>query len=185
MQGIDIILPSLHKSIYADVVVMPDVESPESKVRWPIRASYYIDGIKDPWYALSLAILAPNKRFRTLNVGIDPGPEVLGLSAVADNVLLWISKLRLKDILHEISWLRSWIPSSFVRIYIGGGEFSEKVIRMVESDKYEVKVIDENGTTSMPSTWSITGTIKDRDIQASITIALIGASTSFFKGSPS
>ena len=176
LQGIDVILPSLDKRLSVDVAVLPKPDSPESRTRWQIYAKYIIDYVNDPWQALSLAIVAPKKTFRTLSIGIDPGPSFLGLSAIADNVLLWISKLSLRELKKEITWLKNWIPSLITKIYVGGGEYSKNVTKELNDLKYDIKIINEDGTTSMPSNWCILEAIRDRDLMASITIALIGLS---------
>ncbi len=169
-------MPSINERLNVDVAVLPKPGSPESEIEWRIHAKYIIDNVSNPWQAISLAITAPKKAFRTLSIGIDPGPTFLGLSAIADNILLWLSKLNIVELKKEIVWLKNWIPSSITRVYVGGGEYSGNVIEELNDLKYDVRIVNEDGTTSMPSNWRILETVRDRDLMASITIALIGLS---------
>jgi hypothetical protein len=177
VQGIRIVIPNdLSSRMEADVVVMPKPGSPEEKAikRDNLKTRYLIKGVEDPWLALSLAIASPLRRFNVLSIGIDPGPKVSGLSAIADSVLLWTSKITLDEVVPMILWLESWIPSIRRKVYIGRSQFSKELATALAEKGIPYILVDEEGTTKAPSRWYVLERLKDRETVASATIALLG-----------
>jgi len=168
-------MPGRTSSIEVDVAVMPEGDELEGRLSWRnVKARYIVRGVKDPWLALSLAILAPSRKFRRLSIGIDPGPERSGLSAVADNILLWASKVSTSSITSKISWLRDWIPSISRTVYVGRGHYSARIAEMLRDLGISYRLVDEERTTKAPIRWYVLEKLKDRDVVASVMIAFLG-----------
>ncbi len=174
IQNIEIIMPEPDEDINVDVAVMPGPDSIERLYEWKgVKARFYVRDVKDPWRALSEALVYPSDTFKILSIGVDPGPKASGLSALADDILLWASKIPNEELADRILWLRSWIPFKLSKVYVGKS-FSENVRCVLDSADIKYILVDERGTTVTPSRWYVLEELKNRDIVASVTIALIG-----------
>ncbi|MCE4613290.1 MAG: hypothetical protein F7C07_05605 [Desulfurococcales archaeon] len=127
---------------------------------------------RDPLSALFKALAHPKKSFQRIIIGIDPG-NLCAVSVIADETVIHASKTACEDLPELLSELMSKIPHETSRIYIGSGPGSDTIVHSLAVSGFEARVIDETGTTKT----SIKGarTVKDKDLEAAIRIARLGA----------
>lgn len=174
-QGVRIFQPRELGEVVADVIVEPLPGSPEWLVyrSLPRRSTYTIVE-RDPWRALSLALTAPRRSFERLTVGVDPG-RLCAASIVADNLLLRSWKTPCHRLGEEIGGLIGRIPAAEREVVLGSGPGVEEAASSLVAGGITFLVADESWTTSRPALWGILGSLGDRDLVASATIALMGA----------
>ncbi len=162
--------------IDASVVVAPLRGTPEYMVFNNILREYN-GGIiweRDPQRALMLALAYPRSRFSRVIFGIDPGKKC-GVAGLGDDLLVYASKEPCEAVGSILTNLRLKVPSKNWEVYVGNGHGFLKAIESLENSKIDYVIVDESGTTRSSRRNLYARGVKDRDIIASMAIALRGA----------
>jgi len=174
-QGIVFSLPRPGTLVDADVAVAPLPGTPEEAVYAPYLAEYPGPVIveEDPLTAAALAIAYPRRGFSLLRVGVDPGSSC-GVAAVADEYIIEASKVECGVLGEHVASLAARIPHAALRVYVGDGQGSGEAAASLEAAGIDYGMVDESWTTRR-APGGVARFIKDRDILASVAIALRGA----------
>jgi hypothetical protein len=158
--------------VVADVSVEPLPGTPEWLLYQgvPRRVSYTVSE-RDPLKALAQALTVPRSGFVRVSVGIDPG-ATCAVAIVADGILLRAWKTPCRLVGWELAGLLARLPSSRLDIAVGSGPGMLEASLSLGEAGLDYIVADESWTTSRPALWSPLGSLRDRDIRASATIAL-------------
>ena len=178
-QGILVVFPDPTDELEVDVAVEPAPDSPERLAysACKVRARHWVRGVRDARLALSLAIAAPKGVFDELLIGVDPGTGGCGVTAIADGIVVWAGRGPCESLGERILWLKSWIPSKEYSVYVGSGPGFSVAEDSLASMGISYVVVEEYGTTRHPILWHVLEKLRDRDLVASASIALLGASS--------
>jgi len=166
-QGVVIVLPEPNSSVVCDVVVL-GVEGRVLKVT--TRGSGVVED-PDAWRALFKALSHPTG-FSYLRIGVDPG-ATCSLAAYADNLLVWAEKLGCGDVGRRVKWLIGVVEPRRYVVNIGSGSGLEELMESLLGENVEFNVVPEETTTVKPVHSKIKDYVRDEDILAAMTIALI------------
>ncbi len=170
-------LPGLHEYIDADVVVAPLEGSPEESAYVDTLRNYPgpIISDSDSIRALALALAYPDDRFNRLVLGVDPGRRC-GFSCIGDDIVVYVGKVDCGSVGFTVKSLLERIPANRREVYVGDGSGFEAAAASFDVNSIPYRVTDERGTSkTLMVTKRILDVVKDRDIIASIAIALRGA----------
>ncbi len=175
-QGIRILLPPPGELIDASIAIAPPPGSPE-RVLYE-EALNDFDGIviseRDPVKALGLALAWPKSAFRRTIAGIDPGRRC-GVTVVADDIIVQAYKHPCTSIGRRLATFMEQVPTQAFNIYLGDGPGFAEAAASLAASNLEFAVVDEWGTTKRSLRRGIASYIRDRDLLASLAIALRGA----------
>lgn len=177
-QGVILLTPSITSELRVDVIVEPLKGEPEwllYKSHSRIRAKYIIGAnVENPYKALALSLIAPKPRYSMAAIGIDPGTSACGFSLIADDILLMAKKISCSKTLQMLDWIREWLPTNSIKIFLGKGPGLNYLRELLEASRIDYQIVDEDYTTSRPTYWHISRILRDKDLTASVTIALKG-----------
>lgn len=176
-QGVRIELPSPGSPILSRVVVAPRRGSPEYRAYREVLSSLrgaHIITYPRPLGALLRAIIAPRGSYATILVGVDPGRECAA-SAYGERYVVWLWKGRCSRVGRAIMGLLSEAPHDSALISLGSGPGFEEAEASLGEAGLGYVVVDELYTSSRPIESRVAGVVGDRDVLASLTIALRGA----------
>ncbi len=177
VQGVSVNLPGIYEYIDADVVVAPLEGSPEESAYADTLRKYPgpIISDSDSIRALALALAYPDDRFNRLVLGVDPGRRC-GFSCIGDDMVVYVGKVDCRGIGFAVKSLLERIPADRHEVYVGDGSGLETAAASFDANSIPYRVTDERGTSkTLMATKRILDVVKDRDIIASIAIALRGA----------
>jgi len=172
-QGYTLEVPSIGSRLEGDLAVFTARASPEHKYyasRLPPGTPSIFE--KNPVAALARVIAYPDPELGVLRIGVDPGRRC-GVTFVGDGVLFYWEKVEC-DSLPDIAVLARRIPAGSVEVLLGDGEGLGEAIRGFEGLGFNVGIVEEHHTTSTPVSWSIARMLGDKDLAASLSIALRG-----------
>jgi len=175
-QSILLIYPSPERLVDADVIVAPLPGSPEEPLYRTILDEYPgpIVRERDPHAALSRSLSYPKDRFTRLIIGVDPGREC-GIAAIADGIVINLSKRPCNDLAPTVMELAGLYPSARVETYIGDGYGLAAATVSMDEHGLRYVIVDEHGTTRPPSYAGLFSLVRDKDLLAGLAIALKGA----------
>jgi hypothetical protein len=167
VQGVVIVLPEPGSSVVCDVVVL-GVEG--SLLGVTVRGSGVVED-QDAWRALFKALSYP-AGFSYLRIGLDPG-ATCSLAAYADKLLVWVEKLDCRSVGERVKWLIDVVKPRRYSVNIGSGPGFEELVESLLGESMEFNVVHEEATTAKPVKSKLRDYIKDEDMLAAMTIALI------------
>ncbi|MEB3860098.1 MAG: hypothetical protein LRS43_02685, partial [Desulfurococcales archaeon] len=77
-----------------------------------------------------------------------------------------------EDVSKEIGKIASRAPHRLLKVYIGSGPGFEAAAAGLASEGYDVRIVDERGTSGRRI--GEVGVVRDKDLEASIKIAKLG-----------
>jgi hypothetical protein len=174
-QGLELIIPSGMNIPDADLAVFPSLGSPEYRFYYPLVERKGIPSIveEDPIRGITRSIVYPRHSFRTLIFGVDPG-GMCGLVALGDGYLVHAGKYDCNMLGDHIEELGSRIPAEENLVYVGDGQGLDKAINSLTQHGVPFHVVPEVGSTSYHVKGPLEELLKDKDLLASLTIALRG-----------
>jgi hypothetical protein len=126
---------------------------------------------QDAWRALFKALSYP-EGFSYLRIGLDPG-ATCSLAAYADKLLVWVEKLDCRSVGERVKWLIDVVKPRRYSVNIGSGPGFEELVESLLGESMEFNVVYEEATTAKPVKSKLRDYIKDEDMLAAMTIALI------------
>ncbi|MEM4428842.1 MAG: hypothetical protein QXJ33_03250 [Acidilobaceae archaeon] len=124
----------------------------------------------DPWIALFKAIFHP-VGVQRLRIGIDPG-STCAIAIYADNILVWVEKTDCRSIPSKIRWIINVTQPKDYIINIGSGTGYDIVAESLLREGIAFTIVPEEGTSRRQHILKLRGIVRDKDIQAAMTLAL-------------
>ncbi len=175
-QGVELIIPGPGSLPPADIALLPGPETPEY--------SYYVPRLRemgvpfiasiDPLTGLSRSLAYPRPNPETLIIGVDPG-STCGYVAVSDSNVLLGGKVECSLLGPKAIELAVRIPASNRMVFVGDGYGAATAVESLLEYGVEFTLVGERGSTSRPARGPLERVLKDKDLLASLTIALRGA----------
>ncbi len=175
-QGVRLLIPQPGSLPRGDVAVLPEKGSPEHRFYEPMLRRLGIPAVahRDPLAGLALALSYPRRSLGRLTIGVDPGRKC-GLVVIGGPYVVVARKVDCEGIGPAVRSLADRIPNSGVEVLVGDGEGMLRAVESLESEDIVYAIVPENGSTSNPSRGPLESVLRDKDLLASLTIALRGA----------
>ena len=176
-QGIELLVPGYPlRVVDADVAVLPPPGEPEYNVYTPLLREMGIPVVaeRDPLRGLVLALKYPVRSVSRLLFGVDPGGEC-GVTTIGDGTVIYTFKSPCRSAGARILEVSRRIPHDKMNVYVGDGQGLGEAMHSLVAAGISYSIIEERGSTVEPSHGPLRGVLKDKDLLASLTIALRGA----------
>ena len=184
----EVAIPRRGSDLRGDVAVLPPPGEPEHGYYEPLLRARGIPYVaeRDPLAGLLLALHHPKRMLDSIVFGVDPGREECGLTALGDGSLFYAEKTRCGEAPAAIEGVLGRIPHRGSKVYIGDGDVPRSLVEGLRERGISYVLVKERSTTSRPVLGPLAPVLRDKDLRASLTIALRGthAAIPYVRGVP-